>query len=255
MAGFGGTLFGGLIAGEPTLPTLTTIDVGTEQQKAIANNTAALPAIEALTTQYDTFNQAQIEAMLAKAIPGYENIKGQISSNIESMLKGQVPSSDAAAQQLKSVSQSFGLGTTGSNFTGNLVARDLGLSQLGLMEQGISTAQSWMNTMSQIEGAGMFNASSMFVTPAQQIATDTSERNTSYEAQYLQNMMDWESSFGYLMGSDLNQTVTTAVNIAGGMLGGGSNSSAVGGIGMTSGGSGSSGGGSSDLSGMTGGMF
>ncbi len=219
MAGFGSTIFGGLLAGEPDLPTLNTIDVGTEQQKAIANNQAALPAAEALATQYDTFNQSQIEAMLAKAIPGYDTIKAQTSSNIEAMLKGEVPTSDAAAQQLKSVSQAFNLGTTSSSATGTLVARDLGLSQLSLMDKGLSSAESWMSTMNQIEGQGMFNVSSMFVTPQQQLASDTSERNVAYEAQYMQNMMDWESSAGYLAGSDISSTADSVVSICGSSAG------------------------------------
>ncbi len=240
MAGFGSTLFGGLLAGEATLPTLNTIDVGTEQQKAIANNQAALPAAEALATGYNAFNQGQIETMLAKAIPGYADIKAQTSSNIEAMLKGEVPTSDAAAQQLKSVSQAFNLGTTSSSATGSLVARDLGLSQLSLMDKGLSSAESWMSTMNQIEGQGMFNVSSMFVTPQQQLASDTSERNVAYEAQYMQNMMDWQSSAGYLAGSDISSTADSVVSICGSSAGSGGSSgggsiSGTGGVGGMSG--------------------
>lgn len=212
------------LRGQVDLPDYTSVSLGDSQTKAVNTNAQNFGAISSLASQYNTAQQAELQKMMESAVPGYSSIKGAVSKNIESMLAGEIPESDRAAQQLKSVSQGFGLGTTSRSAMGNLVARDLGLSQLSLMNQGLSSAQSWLTTMNKIEGGNMFDMSSMFITPQQQYQADVNERDTKFQYDYTKNYLDWTGSMGYAaaQGSDeLSGLVSDVVSSAGGAAAGG----------------------------------
>src|ERR1700744_3226326 len=147
--GLAGNLLGNLLGGtsKPSVPAWQNISLPQQQAAAIAANTAALPGTEALVSSSNQFSHDQISKMLEQAIPGYNSIVGSASSNIESMLKGEIPTDVSQAVQSSDAAQAIGGGYAGTGAAKNLVARDLGLTSLNLTQQGINSAQSWISSM------------------------------------------------------------------------------------------------------------
>jgi len=203
------------------MPAFNQIDPGTEQTKAIAGNQASLAGVEQLASGVNTFNQQQIDQMLSSAIPGFQGLKSDVSGSIDSMVKGQIPGDVSASIMRTDAARGMGLGVGGggTSMGRNLVARDLGLTSLDLTQKGIDSAQSWMKTVASIEQPGMFNVSSMFLTPEQTMQQDTGERNAKFQHDWNSNMIDWQTSPGYLAGQDIQSTVDSVVSMAGSAAG------------------------------------
>lgn len=224
----GSDILGGLLRGSPTLPPFKPIDPGQEQQKAINDNSAALPGLEGQASQINQFNQHQLETMLGQAIPGYGQMKQDASKSIDSMLKGEIPTDVSNQVQDSAAARSLAGGYGGSGAHGDLVARDLGLTSLSLTQQGLSNSESWLKTINSIEQPQLWNFTSMFVTPGQVMAQDTSERNSQFQHDWTQNQLNWQSSLGYLAGneiqsdsSQLNSMIGSVAGSAAGGAGGG----------------------------------
>jgi hypothetical protein len=181
----GSALFGS----KPVVPAWNNVNLGTSQNKAVASNEAALPGAEALTASSNTFNQGQVEQMLNAAMPGYSQIAGNVAGNIESMTAGKIPGDVAGAVQDSAAAQSLTGGFGGSGLSGNLTARDLGLTSLNLTEQGTSSAESWMNLSNSLFAPGQMNVASMFVSPEQQFSADMQNEENSWNTQWLSNQV------------------------------------------------------------------
>lgn len=212
--------FAGLAEGKPDIPQFKAIDIGQEQQKATTNNLAALPGIENLASQTNSFNIDQVQKMLRTTIPGYDSMVSGISGNINSQIHGEIPKDVQDAIQSSAAARSLTGGFGGTGMAGNLVARDLGLTSLNLTQQGQSSAENWMSSMSKMMQPGMFNTSAMFLTPEQQFSADVSERDKQFQHDYVSNMNDWQHSLGFLWGQDMRNTGNTISSLLSSYLGG-----------------------------------
>jgi hypothetical protein len=91
--------------------------------------------------QAPTVNQAnmqQLQALLGQAMPGWQNMFGQMQTNTNALLAGQVPT-DVQQQIQRSAAFTSMMGGTagaGTGTTGAITARDLGLTSLQLQQQG-----------------------------------------------------------------------------------------------------------------------
>ena len=179
-----------LVGKKPQVPDLPPLSLSTEQQKALAANLNALPQAEQIATKVDLFNQQQIDQMLGNVIPNYKAITGNISKNIEALTAGQIPSDVSAAVQQNAAARALGGGYAGTGSGRNLVARDLGLTSLDLTAKGLASAESWMKTAASIYEPGMFNISSMFVTPGQMAQFDVNERQSQFQRQWMRNQIE-----------------------------------------------------------------
>lgn len=211
---------GGLAQGKPDIPQFNAINLGDEQTKATNNNLAALPGIESLASQTNSFNLDQVQKMLRSSIPGYDQMVSGISGNINSQIHGEIPKDVQDAIQTSAAAKSLTGGFGGTGMAGNLVARDLGLTSLNLTQQGQSSAESWFSNMSRMLQPGQFNVSSMFLTPEQQFSADTSERDKQFQHDYVSNMNDWQHSLGFLWGQDMENTGNTIGSLLSSFLGG-----------------------------------
>ena len=225
----GAQVAAGLIQGRPELPKFKPISVEEEQRKAIQGNIENLPGAEKLATSVNAFNQAQLDKMLEAAIPGFGGMKEQISGNISDWLAGKVPEDVSGVVERSAAGKALAGGYGGSAMQRNLTARDLGLTSLDLMGKGVSSAESWMKTAAAISEPTMFNVSSMFISPTTQLAQATSERNAKFQYDWNKELIDWQSSFKYLLGSEMaqndaalsNMVGSVAGSVAGGAAGGG----------------------------------
>lgn len=182
-------LLDSLFGSKPSVPTLPQLNLGQEAGKAIAATQANLPAAEKLVSAENLFSQQQIDQMLNAEIPGYSNIKGQVSSNIQSELQGQIPPDVQAAIQNSAAAKSLGSGTAGSGFSKDLVARDLGLTSLQLTDKGLLSAESWIAQAASIYEPSMASVKSYAITPEQQASFDVEERNAQWERNWLSSQI------------------------------------------------------------------
>lgn len=231
-------MFAGLLAGKPDVPTFQAIDPQAEQAKAVAGNVAQIPALEKLAGSFTQFNQGQIEQMLQASIPGYTSIKSDVTGNIEAMLKGEIPADVQQQIQRQEAATAVAGGFGGTGMQSARTARDLGLTSLQLTQQGLSSAESWINRMNSLYAPGVVSPmqfSNMFLSPAQQISAKTEERNAQFQHDWAKNILDWQSSLGYLAGQDMAQTsgqFNQAMGSVVGEVGGAAAGSAVGGGGL-----------------------
>ena len=215
--------------GKASVPTIATISPNDAASQAVSANLGNLAANEALVSQANQFTRDEIAKMMRQVMPGYDQITTSATGQISSMIKGDLPLSDAQQSELGSVAKAFGGGYGGSGVQGNLVARDLGLSSLQVTQQGLSSAESWMKMSNQLYGSQMLNLSSMFLTPSQ-VYAGTNEQNTQqFQQEWMQNQIDAQkdpvltslaSSFGGLSsaatsGLSGSKTVNTGLSWTG----------------------------------------
>jgi len=169
--GFLSDLFGSRV----NVPKYKPVDVAESQAKGIAGNLAALPQAQELATKTTEFNQASILKMLETAIPGYSDISAGISSKIQDLQAGKIPTDVSQQVQLSDAAKALQGGYAGSGAHGNLVARDLGLTSLDLTQKGLNAAESWITMTDQMFAPGQFNVANMFLSPQFSAQSDMSE--------------------------------------------------------------------------------
>lgn len=221
-----------LIGGKPTIPAWNTIDLGEQQKKAISQNLDSLPGLENLASQTNQFGADQIQKLLEQVIPGYSAITTSESNNIQSLLKGEIPTDVSNAVQDSDAAKGLTGGFGGTGLSGKLTARDLGLTSLELTGKGLSSAESWIGQMDTISRPSRFNLASMFVTPQQQFQDTFQNQEAAFQRDYASNMNDFNYSFRQAAAKDFNSTANTVLSLAesymGGMAGGGGGGAAAG---------------------------
>jgi hypothetical protein len=90
-------------------------------------------------------NMVQLQSLLNQAVPGYQNIVGQMSANTKQLLSGQVPTDVQQQIQRSGAFQGLmtgmGAGGGGAALAGNLAsATSLGLTSLNLQNTGFTQA-------------------------------------------------------------------------------------------------------------------
>lgn len=201
--------------GKPTVPPAP--DLGESQATAIASNLAALPGAEELVSKANAFTQEQITKMLETAIPNYGTLTRTATSNIESMLKGEIPKDVQDAISRSDAAKALGGGYSGTTFHTNLLARDLGLTSLELTQRGLTSAESWIQMMDQLFSPGTINVSSMFITPAMQYTAD----ENAWAAQWMKNQIKaMPDPFGLALGQFVGGVADTAISMAASYFGG-----------------------------------
>lgn len=192
------------------VPEYHSLDYGTEQGLAIGNNSKNLAADENLVSQSNLFSNNQTTKMLNTAVPGFSGLSKTASTQMGSMLKGEIPADVQAQIQNSDAARSLGGGFGGGGMGRNLVARDLGLKSLNLIDKGVSSAESWTRSMASIYSPSQMNVQSMFVTPQQQASFDSDQNQSKWSRDYLQAQSD----------ASPDPRVSGLFNMVGGTLGG-----------------------------------
>lgn len=173
---------------KPDVPVFKPVDVQAEQKKALRGNLAELPDAERLAAALNTFNQDQLQAMLSKAMPDYQERQKQISSVIGDMLAGKIPNATQVAT--RSAEKALKGGYSMSGAAGNLVLRDLAIDSLQYTQAGLDAANRWMQTSYNTGVPRLADASAMFVSPAQQVAAEQWNTEGAWNRQWLANRIE-----------------------------------------------------------------
>lgn len=217
---------GGLLAGHPDTIDWQPLTPSGEQKKAIQANTENLGANQELASKTNAFNQAELQKMLEKAIPGYSAIQQQSSDIIQAQLGGEL-----TKDELNAMRRNWGLAgvLTGSGadsgFVKNRTLRDLGLQTIQRQQQGLSNAQSWLKSSASYAMPQLFDMTSMFLTPAQTFQMDYQNQMAAIGIGNYNNAMEWGSNWKTLLGKAISEEGQSLSNMGsfnmGSMFGGG----------------------------------
>lgn len=169
-----GSLVGGLLGAgsKPKIPPFTPVDAAAEQSKAIQNNLANFDQASQLAAKTTSADQAVLTEQLRKAIPGYDQIISKASQNIQSQLGGEINPDVSAQVQRSSAARALAGGYGASSGLGrSLTARDLGLTSMGIQQQGFGNALNYIQSQRQAATVQPMSVSSMFLSPQQRIGT------------------------------------------------------------------------------------
>lgn len=219
-----GQAVGGMLQEKPEVPKFVPINTTREQEKAVAGNISNFADISKLASATNTFNQDELNRMLESAVPGYHSMVSSIGGRINDFLSGNIPKDVMANIERSAAYKSLSGGYGGSGMARNLVARDLGLTSLDLMQKGIDAGSRWIATARANTVAPQFDVSSMFITPQQRIQTTMFNREGKFSRDWLKNQIDAEYSMGTIWGKAIQttdqQVTQAAMSMAGSAAGG-----------------------------------
>jgi hypothetical protein len=163
------------------VPQFQRVNTEKEQEAAIKQNIASLQSGTELATKTTAAEQTLLESQLRRAIPGYDQLISQASSNIGSALKGEISSDVQSQLQRSSAGRALSGGYgAGSGVGRNLSARDFGLTSMQIQNQGLAQAQNFIQQQRTFGMAQPFSVSSMFITPTQRINLSLQENQSQY---------------------------------------------------------------------------
>lgn len=230
-AGLGTSLLGGLFGSKKVkVPELKKVNQEAEQKAAVQQNIDVLPQAEDLAQRTNMFSQAQLMKQLKAVVPDIESIQSQVSSNIASQLKGEIPKDVAEGVQRSAATRATYGGFGGSGAGRNLTARDLALTSFDISNKAMDSASRWLATARTSLMAPTMDVTSMFITPQQRIATVAQENQAQFQrdmaaAQAKAQPSGFQSALGgmfqtaggFLLGKGLGQLTSPG---AGGWFGG-----------------------------------
>ena len=180
LVGLGASLFGN--KSKVKMPDWVSTDTTKEQAGAIAGNQQNFEAASRLSSNVNQFNNDELEKFLRRAIPGYDDIVNNSSALIQSGLKGELPADVAAAINQKGASKAIAGGYGGGGMGRNLVARDLGRTSYDITQNALKNASDFITRQRTVGVTNLMGPESMFLTPAQRIATVSANNNAAYGA-------------------------------------------------------------------------
>lgn len=133
-------------------------------QGAISGNIANLPSIFDLAKQLNAFSNSQAVLPYLGNLPGYTGMLGQASRNATSLLQGKVPMDVWQQMAQRGAERGVGMGSPSSPNANSALMQALGLTSLGLQQQGLGNFQTLMG----LTPVGQqFNPATMLVSPEQ----------------------------------------------------------------------------------------
>lgn len=185
--GAGSSLLGGLLGSgrKVRVPEYKPLDIAGEQQAAVRQNIQQLPQASELARKTAEADQGTLEAMLRRAIPGYDKLLQQQSSLLQAQLSGELPQDVTQAVMRSGAARALGAGLGGGQLGRNLTLRDLGLTSMGMQQQGFANALNFIQSQRQTGMVNPMSAASMFISPQQRIGLRQQENQMQYQQQLM----------------------------------------------------------------------
>jgi len=164
------------------VPQFQKVDVEGEQRKAIQNNLANFDQSSQLASKATSADQSILTEQLRKAIPGYDQIISKASQNIQSQLGGEINPDVSSQVQRSSAAKALAGGYGASSGLGrSLTARDLGLTSMGIQQQGFGNALNFIQNQRGAATVNPMSVSSMFISPSQRLNIALQENQSMYQ--------------------------------------------------------------------------
>lgn len=163
------------------VPQFQRVNTEKEQEAAIKQNIASLQSGTELATKTTAAEQTLLESQLRRAIPGYDQLISQASSNIGSALKGELSPEANRNIQRYSAAQALSRGYGGGSGAGLFGAvQNYARASEARQNQGLAQAQNFIQQQRMFGMAQPFSVSSMFITPTQRINLSMQENQSQY---------------------------------------------------------------------------
>ena len=173
---------GGLMKKGPKIPAYEKVDQAKEQGAAISSNLASFDKSRQLAEQTSAADQEILMANLERAMPGYGSLISGASGAIGSMISGNIPMADQGLLMRRAAESGVTGGIAGSQAGRNLTARDLGLSQMSMVQSGLGALNPFLSTVRSTAVANPMGVGSMYVDPAQWTQNAIGENRFGYNA-------------------------------------------------------------------------
>lgn len=212
----------GLRGDNPKKLDLININPTQVQQQTIAGNLQNAPGAFQLADLVNSFSTDQLLKSLETMLPGFAGMRDQITSVIGSKLKGEVPRDVQNLLERNAAERGVTLGTGGSQFGQYDELRNLGLTSLGIQNEGLAQGSSWIRSMPQ---APKMDFTSMFFTPQQRLNFEFQQAQANKPIEWLNHQIDaLPSNIERAAAGFLDWAATTGTSVlsmyTGGMMGG-----------------------------------
>lgn len=203
------------------------------QQRTIAGNLLNAQGAFDLANLANTFSTEQLLKQLETMLPGFGQMRDQITGILGGKLRGEVPRDVQNLLERNAAERGITLGTSGSQFQQFDELRNLGLTSLGIQNEGLGQASNWLRSMPQ---APQMDFTSMFFTPQQRLNFEFQQAQANKPIEWLNNQIDaLPSNIERAAAGFLDWAATTGTSIAsmaiGGAMGGGGAAAGAGGAG------------------------
>lgn len=194
----------------PKVPNAPRVDPQAAQRTAIEGNLEALPALEQLGSKVDTYNLTQRRNQLNQAIPGFNGLLQQGTSNLNDWLRGNISVADTGGVIRDATGRSIAGGYGGSPAAANLTARDLGMTEYGVQRAATAALPGYLGSVANLLMPHPFEVQSGFLSPAQQISAEQWNEIYRYKQEALVNEIaalpdPLIAAVGEAVGSNFNQ--------------------------------------------------
>jgi hypothetical protein len=174
-------LFNDIFGSRPKLPEFRPVNIDEEVSKTISSNADNIDAAAGLSRRTAQADTDIALANLEQFAPGSAATIRGIVNNIQSGLRGELPSDVENFVTDRANSRAVAGGFGGSGAGRNLELRDLGLTSLQRTDQAVSQAGTALQIFNNLAPRPIGVASS-FLSPAQRINALQSERNAKFQA-------------------------------------------------------------------------
>lgn len=186
---------GSLLKKKPKIPTYKPVNQQGQQEAAIAANLASFNKANELAQQTSQADQDTLDSLLSRVDPNYQQNIGRASGVIGDFLAGRLPLSDQNVSMRKSAEGSQTSGIPGSGFARFKTARDLGLSQVQLMQAGLGAFNQFSSNLRGNYTANPMSTASQYVSPTNFIGNAIQENQFRYQALVGKRQSDAANSF------------------------------------------------------------
>jgi len=160
------------------------------QQKASAANIAEIPAAEQQVGMANLFSLEQLQQMENFGVPGFARMESTGSGDVQSELSGQIPTDVTEAVERSAGAHALAGGFPGSGRANDLVARDLGMTSLQVIDRGLSSMQNWMARSAQIFEPEMSSIEKSFITGPEEYKATNEQNVEQFQRNWMQNQIN-----------------------------------------------------------------
>lgn len=160
------------------------LNVGSVEDEALSQMLGNMPKAQTLAGQENQFQTGEQEKQLEALIPGWKGIQASRAAQIQSFLGGELPPDVQAQIARTAAAKASAGGYGGSGAAHALTSRDLGLTSLNLINQGISDVP---GLVASTPRPGLASLTPLLgLTPEQEVALRSQERTQkmAYESQW-----------------------------------------------------------------------
>lgn len=182
-------LRGDVIRDAPPAPNVNPAE---EALKAILGNLRNLPDAAKLGAGAQEALDKQLLASLERLMPGWSNLSQQITGNIASQARGELPQDVQNMIQRNAAEMGVTTGTSGSDFDKYRSLRNLGLTSLQVTDQALNSAARWMQATTA--GAPKFDFTRAFISPETQIQTQMWNEENRWNVAWLEKQLKAQPS-------------------------------------------------------------